>query len=547
MKKLNIKIITLVSLFFLFLCPLGVYAAGGASTGFKGNSTVYEGATFDITLYVNEKGSNGGLAAFGGRLKYDSSKLTLVSAKSLAPFNVDINKATNKLGGFSSGSAYITGYSNIMRFTFKATALGKTTVSFQAEDQPDKEQGTVNITSSSKTITVTEPPSSNNNLSSLSTNKGSISFNKNTTKYTLNVANDVSSITITAQAEDSGALVSGVGTKSLVYGNNTIKVVVTAANGDKKTYTIIVNRKDNRSSNNKLSSLSVKEGSLNPKFYANTESYKMNVPFSVTEVHVKAVADDSKSKISISGATGLIAEKNNVVTIKVTAENGSVKNYIINVTRGKDPNKKLSTNNNLADLNVNVGILSPSFSKDKTNYAVYLPFEIDKIDINALVEDTKYGVLNVDAPTKLNVGNNKFTYTVTAEDNSTKVYTINVVRASNLEDTSSGNASLKNIKLTNGRLIGTFKNNIFVYSYKKGKNFEFEAIPEDENSKVTTNITEDIITILVEAPNGESNVYILLPKKANILLITVIVILILLIILSAYLGYQKGIKRNLKN
>ena len=67
-------------------------------------------------------------------------------------------------------------------------------------------------------------------------------FSKFTEDYDLIVPNNVSSIGISATALDGGATISGTGTKTLSVGSNRIEVVVTASNGSKRTYTIVVVR-----------------------------------------------------------------------------------------------------------------------------------------------------------------------------------------------------------------------------------------------------------------------------------------------------------------
>lgn len=95
------------------------------------------------------------------------------------------------------------------------------------------------------TVTVTGKVASNDaTLSGLTVSAGSLSpeFSSGTTSYTVNVANSVSSMTITATNNHSAATVSGAGVKSLSIGLNTFDVVVTAEDGTQKTYTIAVTR-----------------------------------------------------------------------------------------------------------------------------------------------------------------------------------------------------------------------------------------------------------------------------------------------------------------
>ena len=179
------------------------------------------------------------------------------------------------------------------------------------------------------TIVVTRPDSrdTNNNLKSLSLSNGSISFNKNTTSYKVNVDSSVTSIKVNAAVESTKAsFVNGYGSRTvnLNYGNNTILVKVKAENDSVKTYTITVNRKDNRSSDATLLSLSVEPAKIN--FNKNTTNYSASVPFEVSSVKVLYTVSDSKAKAQIVGSESLKVGTNKIV-VKVTADNGKVTEY----------------------------------------------------------------------------------------------------------------------------------------------------------------------------------------------------------------------------
>lgn len=515
-RKVRIILNFFIINFLLFLSPYIINAAGTASTGFSANSSVYVGNNIEVILYVGGvNGSNGGLAAFGGTISYSTDKLELVSASSLAPFTVELSG--NKLGGF--GQSTISGESNIMKFVFKAKSLGNANISYSGSSQPDANATPVSISGCSKTINIQNPPSSNNNLSSLSVSSGGISFNKNTTSYNVSVGSDITSVSISAIPEDSGAKVSGTGSKSLNYGSNKFNITVTAPSGASKTYTVNVNRKDNRSSNNNLSSLNVNGGDLKPGFSKNTTSYTLDVPYSISDLAVNAKAEDSKSKVTVTGNNNLIAEETNQVTITVTAEDGSKKTYTISVTRGKDPNKKLSNNNYLTKIVPNIGILSPVFNKDNTEYEIWLPYEIDKISFEYEVEDTKYATTKLEGNDTLQPGvSNVYKITVTSESNEERVYTINVRRAKNPTDSGNSNTYIKSIKIKNGKLTSDFDKKIFEYTYTKKSDFEItEVIPEDENSAVSIVEQEDKIYLIVTSSNGEYGVYTLKEKQINII------------------------------
>jgi beta-N-acetylglucosaminidase len=85
----------------------------------------------------------------------------------------------------------------------------------------------------------------NNYLKSLSVSGYSLTptFDVNSTKkYSLIVPDSVSSIEISASPVSSSATVSGTGTVSLSKGTNTVKISVTAQNGNKRTYKLTIVR-----------------------------------------------------------------------------------------------------------------------------------------------------------------------------------------------------------------------------------------------------------------------------------------------------------------
>ncbi|MDE6285212.1 MAG: cadherin-like beta sandwich domain-containing protein, partial [Bacilli bacterium] len=513
--------------FFLFLVLLLGFQtsvlAGSASLSLNGNNSVYIGNNVEVTVALNNINATDGIMGFQANLEYDASALEFVSASNLAPFSISYSDSVKTLAGLSfNPSTNIKGASaNLVKLVFKTKKEGSTTIRIKNVEVTEGNNAIASTGGTSKTINITPPPSSNANLSSLSVSNGSISFNKDTINYSIKVASNVTSVSVSATAEDGGAKVSGTGNKNLNYGNNAIKVVVTAPSGNTKTYTININREDIRSSNNNLSNLTIEGTSLSPGFNTNTTSYEASVPFSIENLKINAPCQDSKSKVSISGQNGLIAEETREVIIKVTAENGDVKTYKVNVTRGKDPNKPLSNNNNLSSLTTNIGILSPAFSQDVTSYSIVVPYEITQIELNATVEDTKYGTLKKEGPENLEIGNNKYTFSVTAEDLSVKEYVVVVNRASN--NIASETTALKNVEIGNGKLSEEFQKDKFVYWYKKGKeDFQIKGIAEDENNKVSYYEIDGVIIIIVEDGAGNSSAYTFIPETPKNYLLPII-------------------------
>jgi LPXTG-motif cell wall-anchored protein len=88
-----------------------------------------------------------------------------------------------------------------------------------------------------------------------------------------------------------------------------------------------------------------------------------------------------------------------------------------------------STDATLSNLGVSPGTLSPVFASETEEYAVEVPYSASSITLTATTTDTNASVTG-DGVKSLNVGQNKFEITVTAEDGITqKTYTVTVTRA----------------------------------------------------------------------------------------------------------------------
>ena len=88
------------------------------------------------------------------------------------------------------------------------------------------------------------------------------------------------------------------------------------------------------STDNTLSSLEISPGVLSPAFSPNVTTYTTSVGSDCQKLTVSAVANDSKATVSVTGTRMDIGL--NTTTITVTAEDGSVKKYIIYTTRLED-------------------------------------------------------------------------------------------------------------------------------------------------------------------------------------------------------------------
>ena len=184
-----------------------------------------------------------------------------------------------------------------------------------------------------------------------------------------------------------------------------------------------------KSRNAYLSKLQINQEGLTPNFNKNKTSYAVTVGENVNDLKVTAVAEDSKSKVAISGNTGL-KNGDNKVYITVTAQDGTKKVYTITVTKTGDANK---SNSYLQNLIVENAILSPEFSKEVFEYDCgTVGKSVETLKILAFGENENVKI-NITGNDKLSEGDNKIIVKVTSEDGTTtKEYVITVKKDSNI-------------------------------------------------------------------------------------------------------------------
>ncbi|MCI8540982.1 MAG: cadherin-like beta sandwich domain-containing protein [Erysipelotrichaceae bacterium] len=92
----------------------------------------------------------------------------------------------------------------------------------------------------------------------------------------------------------------------------------------------------NKSDNADLASLSISNGTLTPQFAADVTEYSVALEKDVTSLQIEATAADEKANVSGTGEVKL-APGVNTLTIVVTAEDGTQKQYVIKANVDESP------------------------------------------------------------------------------------------------------------------------------------------------------------------------------------------------------------------
>ena len=273
--------------------------------------------------------------------------------------------------------------------------------------------------------------------------------------------------------------------------------------GVSKTHTVKI-----LSTNANLASLSVDNKSV-PNFNANTLSYTLPNT-DASSINIAAVAADGKATISGTGTRNL-AYGRNTLPVVVTAESGAKKTYNVVISR----NDYRSSNSYLGSLGLSVGEIT--FNKTTQSYTVIVPNSVTRITIAATPEDSKARVSG-DGTKTLNVYTNTFRIVVTAENQTTRTYTLNIVRR-DLQG-NAGNLSINN-KLKSLEIVGypiTFGADIKVYEITVDNtvdSVEINAEADDRKATLTINNIEELqfgvnqVSVIVTSESGVANTYVI--------------------------------------
>lgn len=424
--------------------------------------------------------------------------------------SVTLNGTANHSGAKVEGLGNVTLTSDTTTKTVKVTAEdGKTTKTY-----------TVKINREQVVTPDKDPSDSDATLKSLTASGYTLSpsFSSNVTSYTIKVPKDATTVKLEGEASQSSATVEGLGNITLTGDTTTAKVKVTAKDGTTKTYTVKFEKEKEtentvvKDSDATLKSLSVSGYTLSPTFNSATNTYSMNVKNSVTGLKVSAIPTSSTSTVSITGNTGW-KEGINVISIKVTAEDGTVNTYTVNVNR-ESLNSVASTkssDNYLTDLTIkSTNDIDKEFDKNLSVYNITVPYEVDKLDLSYTLSSKKANVTVV--------GNENFKVgevstveiQVTAEDGSLRTYTLNVTRSPNESE-----AILEDLKIANYELSPTFNKDTTVYTITVPNNVDkldiSTKVPEGSTVEIIGNENlkagKNNVWIKVTDKNGYSKLY----------------------------------------
>lgn len=196
-----------------------------------------------------------------------------------------------------------------------------------------------------------EEKSNNTNLKILSIENVELSpeFSADVLQYTAKINGyEEKEIKVIAEVEDGKATVKVEGNTSIIAGENVITAEVTAEDGTKKTYKIILtNEKETTSLG--LESLKIKDVNLEG---FSPDKFEYEVSFKDLErLEIEAIANEEGAVIEISGNDNLIEDGEHLITIMVSSADGKqTVNYQIKANKLKQEAQNIENKLNIKNI-----------------------------------------------------------------------------------------------------------------------------------------------------------------------------------------------------
>ncbi|MDD6807193.1 MAG: cadherin-like beta sandwich domain-containing protein [Oscillospiraceae bacterium] len=342
------KIISIILSVMLLLCiaPISVFAASGSVSVSKTSISMDKGTTTTFTITATNAAGKILISSSNPNVaKVDKTQVWLdsvlgtpsatVTVTAVGTGSATINVVLDDVADDDGND--ISGGTKTVQVNVQAPTTKTTTTTTKAATTTTKATTTAKATT-------TEAPYVDANLKSLKITGYTLkpSFSPDRTSYTVTVPEDISSLDVNATALKSNAKVEIFGAEKFTAGKSaTMRIVVTAADGKTKTYTIKTVIASEETTEAELSTdkatvgletlsvLAVKD--VTPELVPGVAEYTVSVPTGTNALTVDAKGSEvDGATVDIEGADNLVAS-NNTVTITVTAKDGTKTVYTLHV------------------------------------------------------------------------------------------------------------------------------------------------------------------------------------------------------------------------
>ena len=409
MKKLIIRTL-LILISIIFMLQLNVFAAVIVSTDKEVNS-----GSGNVTISVTSKQALGAyelkltdtaglelMSSAGGEISPDKKTITGSSSSGIT----NLGTYTFKVPTVTVDTTYNVKFSISKMETVDLEEIAsETNIAVIIVKAPIQKPSTGTQTPTTPTTPTTPPEttkSSDATLGMLGINPNDFSGfgkNPNQEKWVAEVPNSVTEVEVYTRKKHPNSTIEGFeniklnadgkGNVSLKEGDNTIKIKVTAEDGENyKIYTLTIKRRtiaeeETANGETRLKSLGIKPDKYDFEgFNKDKTEYSVQIPENINEIEVYATAIDSKAQIT---GTGMITLKEgiNELPVEVIAVDGTKKVYTLKVTRKESEEIEATTTNTfgLSTLSISGLKLNSKFDVETYEYTVELEEDINSLDI----------------------------------------------------------------------------------------------------------------------------------------------------------------------
>lgn len=374
MKKIRKKIIYIAVIAFLYIACRSLKVEASSVSLTANTTNPVEGQSVTVTATVNS-------GAWNLKLSGAGKSETIYGYTNSASNSSDSKSITFTAG--SAGTVYkfsLTGDMTDISASNSEAVNKSLSITVKAKENNTTDNQGDNNNSSNNTNAANTTKSTEARLSNLGIKEKAYDFKgfkRDNTDYSVEVPNDVTSLTVYATPVDSKAKVAGTGKVNLKEGKNAVKVTVTAESGNTKTYNLTITRKastdakeettnttnetDNSNTTTStsstvfgLSSIEIKDVILNPDFDTEIYQYTVDLNKNVDSLDIATIATDDDTTVEVAGNENL-QDGENIITIVVQGKkNKKTATYQITV------NKNVETEDGEAEHAKEVNWLKPS-------------------------------------------------------------------------------------------------------------------------------------------------------------------------------------------
>lgn len=376
MKRIKRFIFTFIALFLLFPCLTSAATELSASTQnpIVGNNLYIQlEANYGQTLKIKD---------FHVYIDFDSTYFDVVEIKWV--------KSRTQMGThrIENGKVYVdkegANWSSgpVLQVELKVKKTGSTKINIVETKPANYTDGSQIAQTMAGIVINSVAPSTNVNLGSLYVKGYSMqpAFKQSHTEYNLTVPANVDKIEIVTKKNDINQTITGQGIKTLRYGPNKFRIIVTAQNKDSKTYELTVTRTDTRTGDVSLKTLNVTNTII--KAEAGKTEYEATVGRNTESILISARTNDPMATLTGTGTKQLEIGENKFELL-VQSSNGKEQIYTIKINRSTEELEPPVKSSNLKAIKINN--LSVKVTEDTTTYLYGISNIVDPVKIEPIL------------------------------------------------------------------------------------------------------------------------------------------------------------------